>query len=257
MMVVVPALALLLAPLLPVAQPFQVNNIIIAATKTTTTGWRRTTSQQLRAAEAASEEGVVQIRDWERGDGGAILNLLMMATEEDGSSFNPEGPLNLDCTDESLLNESYNTEDGGCFLVAVYDDGDFTNNMIVGTAGLILGTQVQYLKSGASLSSPEIITAAVRRCCSAAAAAADNNTISNNNNGILEQLLGAIERRAILGSATKLIALGFPADEDSAAAAAAARKPTPQLLEKLGYQPLPQQLSGFVDIAVQYGKDLA
>lgn len=172
------------------------------------------------------------MRDWGTGEGTTILKFLLGA--EDGS-FNPEGSLELDCKTESLLKESYDPEDGGCFVVAEKD------NTIVGVAGLIVGTPVEYKSSGSSMSYAQT-TAAIRRCCAMTSSASDLT---------LTQLLTTLEERAIEAQATQVIALAYQSTSNNKNV----HKPTPDLLEELGYQILPQQLPG-VD-AVQCGKDLS
>ena len=184
---------------------------------------------------AATAATNLQIRDWRSEEGNEIIALLRSA--EDGS-FNPEGSLDLDCTSESLLRESYDPVGGGCFMVAV----DTSTAAIGGVAGLIVGTPVEYQQSGSSRSSAQT-TAAIRRCCCRTSFGIET----------LNLLVTALERRALQADATQVIALAYPpagmnTDKGSM------QKPSPQLLESLGYQILPQQLPG-VDV-VQYGKDL-
>uniref|UniRef100_A0A7S1YU63 Uncharacterized protein n=2 Tax=Ditylum brightwellii TaxID=49249 RepID=A0A7S1YU63_9STRA len=205
-------------------------------------------------AAAADEAQVVEIRDWVPGEGEVILDLLRTAQGDGKFTFNPEGSLSLDCANEDLLKESYDPEDGGSFVVAEAELDDDTTT-IVGVAGLIVGTPVEYQASGASVSSAET-TAAIRRCCFCSASINDFSAGSR----ILTQLLTTLEERAMLAQATQLIALAYPTpfskgtisrnnnDNDMVL------QPTPQLLEQLGYQKLPQQLPGVE--AMQYGKAL-
>jgi hypothetical protein len=226
---------------------------------------RSSRSSRLHATTATPR---VQIRDWNKGDGSAIYDLLLSA--EEYGSFNPEGALDVDCKTESLLAESYDSEDGGCFLVAELLLGGGGDNMVdaeeesqensndsmmlVGTAGLIVGTPIQYQTSGSSMSSPEM-TAAVRRCvvCLPAQQLPTNNAISTES--IQKLLLAAIEKRAIQAKATQLIGLAYPASSSSTSRIPKGVKPTPQFMGELGYTALPQQLPG-VD-AVQCGKELS
>lgn len=192
----------------------------------------------------------VQIRDWQPGDGNAIYDLLQSADEY--GSFNPEGALELDCQTESLLAESYDKDDGGCFLVAEQiteekfgEDIIKNSRVIVGTAGLIVGTQVQYQASGSSVSTPEM-TAAVRRCVVRLSENDDGSTTS-----IQRQLLAAIDERAIQAKATEVIGLAYPPQK---ILSSFATKPSLAMMQELAYNPLPQQIPG-VD-AIQCGKDL-
>jgi hypothetical protein len=219
----------------------------------------------------------IEIRDWKQGDGKAIYDLLASTAEEQYGSFNPEGGLELDCQTESLLSESYDVEDGGCFLVAELileeeeeekgdeESQDYSSSEqlpLVGTAGLIVGTQIQYQTSGSSVSSPAM-TAAVRRCVvrlpalpllSSSAAA----EVLVSTESIQKQLLVAIEERAVRAKATQLISLAYPSPSPSSKSTTpskqGAKKPTLETMQELGYKTLPQQLRG-VD-AVQCGKDL-
>ena len=154
------------------------------------------------------------------------MELLQAA---DDGSFNPEGSLDMDCSTESSLEESYDPDDGGCFLVARSDD------TLVGVAGLIVGTPVEYKVSGASISTAET-TAAIRRCC-----CRRSGGTSTTDDATLSQLLTTLEKRAIKAEATQLIALAYTADQWGKAKVV---KPSPQLLERLGYQILPHQLVG-------------
>lgn len=228
----------------------------------------------------------VLLRDWNKGDGHAIYDLLVSA--EEYGSFNPEGALELDCETELLLSESYNVEDGGCFLVAellLKDEGgdgkeenqEYSSSntqakdgrLLVGTAGLIVGTPIQYQTSGSSMSSPEI-TAAVRRCVVCLPAAPQQQSSASSNaeatdtgtasaieyisaESIQRKLLVAIEERAVQAKATQLIGLAYSPFKSSSASPKGV-KPTLHMMHELGYKTLPQQLPG-VD-ALQCGKDL-
>jgi len=194
------------------------------------------TLQALPLSSGDSEE--VNIREWTSGDGPAIY--IFLQQEQSLTVFDPEGSLDMDCRTETLLEESYDPDDGGCFLVVEH------NGLVVGTAGLIVGTQIQYQKSGASLSSPQQVTAAIRRCCVKMSG-------SHTSRDILKQLLIQVEERAKQQKATELIAWAYPLGQNEQQLA----KPTPALLEEIGYKALPyeQQLPG-VD-AIQYAKDLS
>ena len=170
----------------------------------------------------------VKVRDWQPQDLPEILALLQTTSDD---SFDPEGPISLDCADQHSIEESYGED--GCFLVAVSDD-----DSIVGTAGLVVGTSVQYMKSGASMSSPTI-TGAIRRVCC-------NESDNHESCESLEALLADIEKRAAALAADELIILAYPSNTRT--------KPGPALLEKLQYRQLPAQLKG-AD-AIQYSKNL-
>lgn len=176
----------------------------------------------------------VRIRDWKEGDGKHIIDLLISAE----SSFNPEGPLEIDCGSEESINESY-SEDGACMLVATTTTDDGKSDKIIGTAALIVGTSVTYLKSGASLSS-STITGAIRRVC---AVANDGIDIEDS---ILQSLILKIESRAAEAGVGDLIALAYPATTY--------HRPKVALLEKMGYSKLPANMDG-VDV-VQYCKSM-
>lgn len=169
----------------------------------------------------------VRIREWQDEDVDQIQSLL---SDTVPASFDPEGPLTVDCGSSKAILESYN--EGGCFLVAIEDDN---KSEILGTAALTVGTQISYLKSGASISTPTI-TGAVRRVCTA------NST--RDNESILRLLLKEIEARANILGADELIMLAYPS----------ARRPSSDLVERLGYRELPATLRG-VD-ATQYAKVL-
>mmetsp|Transcript_20283 Transcript_20283/g.30770 ORF Transcript_20283/g.30770 Transcript_20283/m.30770 type:complete len:527 (-) Transcript_20283:30-1610(-) len=226
--------------------------------------------------EQEQEGGVqVQVRDWKKGDGKSIMDLLLSleSTSSDSKSgglglnnfnnFNPEGPLDIDCSSEDLIQESY-SEDGACMLVAtttIQQDGSGSGSYnekggsggnserIVGTAALTVGTPVTYLKSGASMSSPADITGAIRRVCAV-------------DESILQPLLRSIEIRASEAGVGQLILLAYPNPESerstgagaTTTAATAICRPGTALLKSMGYEELPINLKG-VD-AVQYGKNL-
>lgn len=181
----------------------------------------------------------VVVRDWAEEDFVEIQSLLSIDT----SLFDPEGLLEVDIGSVAKIKESYDPNDGGCFFVAT------KNDKIRGTAGLIVGTQVQYLKSRASISSAGV-TAAARRiiCCDD-----DNDNDEMRRKSMLEALLQAIEGRAIQNGATNLILLAYP--ETSSTRTTTTSRPTSNLLETLGYEPLPVNLPG---VAVeQYCKQLS
>jgi len=192
----------------------------------------------------------LEIRDWEGGDGTIIMDLLQSVE----SGFNPEGPLETDCGSELLIRESY-SEDGACMLIAKKKadgngddyDKDTSGAGIVGTAALIVGTPVTYLKSGASMSTP-VTTGAIRRVC---AVGNDNDNGDNNGNKIddafiLQNLLMQIESRAAEAGVDELVVLAYPAT------ARHRHRPNAALLEQIGYAKLPATLEG-VDVE-HYGK---
>lgn len=174
----------------------------------------------------------VRIRDWKEGDGKHIMDLLRSVE----SGFNPEGPLEIDCGSEDSIQESY-SEDGACMLVATTDD---KSDRIFGTAALIVGTPVTYLRSGASLSSPGT-TGAVRRVC------AVDDDAERTGDSVLRSLVTNIEDRAAEAGVSELIALAYPDSGTSRR-----RTPNVALLEGMGYTKLPGNLDG-VDV-VQYYK---
>jgi len=173
----------------------------------------------------------VKIREWREDDVKEIQSLLSDSVQ---SAFDPEGPLEVDCGSAAAIQESYNG-DGGCFLVATNDTND---SEILGTAALIVGTQIAYLKSGASISTAAII-GAVRRVCTVK----DADALSSDS--IIHKLLNEVETRAAQAGAAQLIMLAYPST----------RRPTPELLQSLGYLEFPAKLPG-VD-AIQYGKVLS
>ena len=195
-----------------------------------------------KSSSARKATANVVVRDWEPGDAKDILDLLR--STEDGN-FNPEGSLELDCATEAILKESYDSEDGNCFLLAeLFKDGS-SEAKLLGTAGLVVGTPVDYYASGASMSSEKVI-AAIRRCC---CRYVYSSSISSNE--VLEVVLQNIEERAVAAGATELTVLAYQPPKDIAVAIC---KPTPSLLERLGYQKSLEQLKG-ID-AVQYTKNL-
>lgn len=178
----------------------------------------------------------VSIRPFQSGDTTAIQRLL----KSDSSSFDPEGPLEVDCGTDTAIEESY-LEDG-CFLVASSRADD--SHEIVGTAGLVIGTAVSYQSSGASRSTPAVTTGAVRRVCGATPA-------------ICRQLLEAVEAQCTTqppppspddDGVDELIALAYP---DSTTLT----RPTADMLERLGYVRSDSQLRG-TDV-VPYVKRMA
>ena len=221
-----------------------------------------------------------RVRDWsgEDGEAGEALRLLVRAAASaggggdggDGGSgggssggssggrrrFDPEGPLEADVGSAARIAEAYDPSDGGCLLVAEAagaGGGDGMTSLLVGTVGLVLGTQVEYLRSGASVSAPRSrITGALRRACCLAGGGTEKERI-------LRALLAGAEDRAREGGADVLVALAYPEEgaggkEDQEAVVV--RRPDASLLERCGYSPLPTQLGGGGIDVVQYGKEL-
>eukprot|EP00977_Amphora_coffeiformis_P004709 scaffold1007_cov176-Amphora_coffeaeformis.AAC.15 len=190
--------------------------------------------QRVSSALAAA----VRMRDFEQGDAAAIERLLSSSSSSSlDSSFDPEGPLAVDCATDAAIQEWYGSaEDDGCvFLVAQNDD-----NEIVGTAGLVVGTTVSYQATGASRSTPAICTGAVRR-------------VSGSTLSICQELLQALETRAAGQGVDELIVLAYPAQQQQLSTVVVQR-PTAHLLESLGYQRSDTQLRGTG--VIQYAKRL-
>jgi hypothetical protein len=195
---------------------------------------------------ATNNNNNIVVRDWKDGDEAGIRRLLSSA-----GSFDPEGPLDIDCGGPQALRESYDPDDGGCFLVATtttFTDQNGSES-ILGTAGLIVGTQIQYLKSGASMVTPQKVTGAVRRVC---CRASGQQQQQQQQSSILRALLMKLEARALEQQATELIILAYP--ETNTATTTSIARPTSALLEDIGYQSLPINLGG-ID-AKQYCKQL-
>jgi hypothetical protein len=218
------------------------------------------TTFRMRAADAAAagitklrmatnNNNNIVVRDWKYGDEAGIRSLLSSSA----SKFDPEGPLDIDCGGPQALQESYDLDDGGCFLVATTTttttttDKHSDSETILGTAGLIVGTQIQYLQSGASIAAPPKVTGAIRRVCCRA------SKQEQESSNILRALLMTLETRALEQQATELIILAYPGTTNTEITTSIAR-PTFALLEDIGYQPLPVHLGGIN--AKQYWKQL-
>jgi hypothetical protein len=185
----------------------------------------------------------IVLRNWEEGDD--VYGFLKKSIPL-GSSFDPEGPLETDVVSEAQLKESYRTDDN-CFFLCAIDDAD-DSRRIMGTAGLITGTQVTYMKSGSSMAS-YVTTGAIRRVT------VDPSLDPVVQESTLDALLREVDRRAqrTLSSASlneedesvvnQLIVLAYP---DTTL------RPTAPLLEKLGYQGLDTELGE----VIQYQKVL-
>lgn len=203
-----------------------------------------------------ASDGGFEIRDFRLTDDESqqVYDFLSLREQKEReiskNFFDPEGSLELDVSNKWTLAESYSRDDGGCFLVAV--EGE-QNGRIVGTLGMISGTQVSYQPSGSSFSEPEI-TAALRRVC------ATRMVDDDDTNKILKALIRQGEQRAIASGATNLIGLAYPEVEMSYSSNTNVGnvnivKPTVNLLESLGYRVSAQQIPGVTTI--QYEKSLS
>jgi hypothetical protein len=219
-----------------------------------------------------------QIRDWISGDEMDLQALLQSALRL--GEFDPEGPLDIDVGSRQAIQESYNRKEGGCMLVATTtttnDDDDDSSSKpcrIIGTAGLILGTQITYLPSGASVSTPQTVTGAIRRVVVSCGTPTTNSTMTTTTTTttpslpkdkendqadvVLRSLLSELEERARQNGATELILLAYPTTTTNSGSRTSSnrpRRPTASLVQGLGYQPLPTNLKGVE--AVQFYKAL-
>jgi len=216
----------------------------------------------------------IKIRDWRRDDDEPqkIYDYLLQREQYERKAvkffFDPEGSLDLDVSSEWTLEESYSRDDNGCFLVAMKENSENGDDeKVVGTLGMISGTEISYQSSGSSFAKPEI-TAAFRRVCASAVEYDEDNTASKsqakNSSAMktLESLISKGEQRALKSGATTLIGLAYPelvmtndGNNDKHDERENIFKPTVKLLESLGYQPSEQQLSGVATI--QYEKKLS
>jgi len=216
----------------------------------------------------------IKIRDWRRDDNEPqkIYDYLLQREQCERKAvkffFDPEGSLDLDVSSEWTLEESYSRDDNGCFLVAVKENSENGDGEeVVGTLGMISGTEISYQSSGSSFAKPEI-TAAFRRVCASPVEYDEDDTANKsqarNSSAmkILESLISKGEQRALKSGATTLIGLAYPElvmTNDGSNEKHDERgnifKPTVKLLESLGYQPSEQQLSGVATI--QYEKKLS
>ncbi|VEU37457.1 unnamed protein product [Pseudo-nitzschia multistriata] len=235
----------------------------------------RSTLNKLSARLWAQSQQIT-IRDW-RSNGNepeSIYELLLEQRREQAQTtnddFDPEGSLELDVLNRLCLQESYSKEDGGCFLVAVAGDcndhndddenGDKRKSSIVGTLGMITGTQVVYQSSGSSVSEPEV-AAAIRRVCSSWSEDEDDGTAKQgltkqvSTTTLLEDLIREGEQRAIQSGATRIIGLAYPETTGAAGEKARVAKPSTDLFESLGYRRSDQQLPGVKTL--QYEKKLS
>jgi hypothetical protein len=215
----------------------------------------------------------IKIRDWRVRDNEPqkIYDFLQQREQDERKKaikfFDPEGSLDLDVLNQWTMEESYSTDSGGCFLVAVKgENGEMNENVrIVGTLGMISGAKVSYQSSGSSFSTPEI-TAAIRRVCAFRMDKEENDTTSEVlasetcTTEILESLIRQGEQRALQSGATSLIALAY-AEVDTIGnnneydGIKNIVKPTSSLFESLGYRISEQQIPGVTTI--QYEKMLS
>eukprot|EP00566_Odontella_aurita_P020698 CAMPEP_0113526364 /NCGR_PEP_ID=MMETSP0015_2-20120614/696_1 /TAXON_ID=2838 /ORGANISM="Odontella" /LENGTH=360 /DNA_ID=CAMNT_0000424673 /DNA_START=49 /DNA_END=1131 /DNA_ORIENTATION=- /assembly_acc=CAM_ASM_000160 len=170
----------------------------------------------------------IQVRDWREDDFPAISSLLGSS----GTDFDPEGPLSADCGSVAAIAESYEADSGGCFLVANDDDG-----CITGTAALVVGTPVTYLKSGASVSTPDV-TGAVRRVFVADLLSPEQKEAT------LVAFMNEIEERSKRAGVSNIIALAY----------SDANRPTEDVLEKLLYV---KDVQKSVPGLFQFSKDIS
>jgi len=220
----------------------------------------------------------VTIRDWRSSgeESQKIYDFLLQQEEQQQLSntdnYDPEGSLVLDMLNSSILQESYSKEDGGCFLVAAQNEDerhDANNIMIVGTLGMIVGTQISYQSSGSSFSKPGI-TGAIRRVCASWPDDVENDSPCEGNRDsadkqnlskisttkILEDLILRGEQQALQIGVTDLIGLAYPeAASDGEKSKNIIVKPTRIIFESLGYRKSKQQLPGVSTI--QYEKELS
>lgn len=184
---------------------------IFTGTKLGHSTFRYALSHQYRTHMETSRTGLwaydrqIEIRDWQLTDNEPqnIYDLLLQREKVERKAawnfFDPEGSLDLDVLNELRLEESYSKEDGGCFLVAVngeYSENDDDENIgIVGTLGMISGTQISYQPSGSSFSKPEI-TAAIRRVCASRVDDGEDNTTNKEltKNSSTTKILEALIR---------------------------------------------------------------
>jgi len=222
---------------------------------------RHRTHADITGTRLLAHDRQIKIRDWRTTDEEPkkIHDFLSRWKREEKKDFyDPEGPIASDASNERTLRNSYSEDDGGCFLVAVDgESGEGKGAEIVGTLGMISGTQVSYLSSGTSIARPEI-SAAVRRVCASRtedtedASADEEFTGGSSATKILEALLREGERRAVRAGATKLIGLAYSNGHDESMNIV---KPTGSLFESLGYRAAEQQMPGVKTI--QYEKKLS
>ena len=225
-----------------------------------------------RRARAATSEvrrrahhRAVEVRPWLRTGDEPRRIYRFLQRERDGRQaaapcFDPEGALDLDVAGARTLAEAYAEDDGGCFWVAVTShDQDADQRALVGTLGIISGTEVSYRSSGSSFAKSDI-TAAMRRVC-ASPVGNGQEDVDAAATKILESLIRQGERQARRAGATTLVGLAYPevaTSRDGSSGNDGRRrdivKPTAKLLASLGYQPSEQQLSRVV--TTQFEKKL-
>mmetsp|Transcript_13008 Transcript_13008/g.32834 ORF Transcript_13008/g.32834 Transcript_13008/m.32834 type:complete len:394 (-) Transcript_13008:1146-2327(-) len=241
-----------------------VNAFTSIVTATKLAGLKRTKKIETSRTWLSASDGHFEIRDFRVTDDESqqVYDFLSQRERKERevskNFFDPEGSLELDVSNKWTMAESYSRDDGGCFLVAVEGDcsesGGNENGRIIGTLGMISGTQVSYQPSGSSFSEPEIM-AALRRVC--ATRMVDDEDDANK---ILKALIRQGEQRAIASGATNLIGLAYPEVETSYISKTNCEnmsivKPTVNLLESLGYRVSTRQIPGVTTI--QYEKSLS
>mmetsp|Transcript_3812 Transcript_3812/g.10000 ORF Transcript_3812/g.10000 Transcript_3812/m.10000 type:complete len:404 (-) Transcript_3812:1237-2448(-) len=228
---------------------------------------RHETQLEISRTQLEGHDRQIKIRDWRsrNNEPNKIYQFLQLREREQRRKkwnfFDPEGSLDLDVVNEWALEESYSKENGGCFLVATEGENSESDNdgnfEIVGTLGMISGSQISYTSSGSSVSNSEI-TAAIRRVC--ALRVDEDYTVSETSTTkILKHLILRGEQRALQSGATKMIGLAYsevPANENNGYFDTMEKiaKPTASLLDSLGYRVSEQQIQGTATI--QYEKQL-
>lgn len=252
---------------------------IVTSAKLAHSNFRSTSNDKQQTQTALSRTRLlaydrqIEIRDWSLADNEPrkIYDFLLQWEQDERrrawNFFDPEGSLELDVLNEFILEESYSKDSGGCFLVVTnvdYSENDNKANIgIVGTLGMIAGTQVSYQSSGSSVSKPQI-TAAIRRVC--ASWVDDDEDYATNKplawtastTKILTELIHKGEERALQSGATDIIGLAYSelgAIDDNGDERKKIAKPTASLFESLGYRVSEQQIPGVATI--QYEKKLS
>jgi hypothetical protein len=199
-------------------------------------------SRRCRYYSATLRYAAVTIREYQPGDAPAIQQCLRLLIETTKSSltFDPEGPLTVDCVSDDSIQESYMAD--GVFLVAI-QDGE-----IVGTAGVVIGTTVVYQSNGASRSTPAMTTGAVRRVCGSSSTVCQQLLVG------LEAWIASQQVEEEEEQVQQLIALAYPPESSSSSSTTSITRPTADLLERLGYERSNTQLPR--SIVLQYEKRL-
>ena len=212
----------------------------------------------------------ISIRDWGEEQKGtnitighfelySFLKKFAGIESNDGTVFDPEGLLEYDCGSDTSIAECYDKEDGSRFLVATHTTTKKSNkSTIVGTAAIVVGTSVSYMKSGSSLSTPQIVTGAIRRCCVAIKADDkdddtddDDDDTDDDDNLLLQDLLEMIESHAKQVGVQELILLAYNPPTTSTTSY---KRPTPDLVESMGYSELPTMKKRLGNNVLQYRK---